>query len=56
MQRTGGSCGLLAGSKASLIGAPVTGHVVGALPRLALTALIGRPLPHVGGRQYRGGR
>ena len=31
MQRTGGSCGLLASSKASLIGAIVTGHVLGAL-------------------------
>ena len=41
MQRKGGSCGWLPISKASLIGAIVTGRVLGALPTLALTSLIG---------------
>ena len=41
MQRKGGSYGSLPISKSSLIGAIVTGHVLSALPRLALTALIG---------------
>jgi hypothetical protein len=47
----------LAISKASLIGAIVTGRVLGALPRLALTALIGSGRYHrVGGREYPAGR
>ena len=37
MQRRGGSRGLLPISKVSLIGAIVTGRVLGALPWLALT-------------------
>ena len=37
MQRRCGSCGLLPISKASLIGAIVTGRVLGAMPWLALT-------------------
>ena len=41
MQRRGPVSQFVALSKASLIGAIVTGHVLGARLRLALTALIG---------------